>query len=140
MNNIETVQSFLNAYSAHDIDRMLKLCSATSTFRYVPEGEKGKGSMQDAAELWQLFTTAFPDFSVEIQQLIKAEDNKVIAETIQGGTQAKDVGEIKNKGHRTWCPHLYIFDLDEQNQIDHITCFWDYNTIYRQLGHTETHD
>ena len=140
MNKLETVRAFLDAYTAHNIEAMLKLCSSTGTFRYVPKGERGKGSMEDAAELWQLFTTAFPDFSVEIKQLIKAEDNKVIAETLQGGTQAKDVGEIKNKGRRTWYPHLYIFNFDRENQISQITCFWDYNTVYQQLGHTETHD
>lgn len=140
MNQLEIVQSFLDAYTAHDIEAMLKLCASTGTFRYVPEGEQGKGSVQDAAELWRLFTQSFPDFRVDIQQLIKAEDNKIVAETLQGGTQASDVGEVKNKNRRTWCPHLYIFEFDSQDQISHITCFWDYNTIYQQLGHTEIHD
>lgn len=140
MNQLETVKAFFNAYSAHNIDAMLELCSSEGTFRYVPEGEQRKGSMEDAAKLWRLFTQSFPDFSVDIQQLIKAEENNVVAETIQGGTQASDVGEVKNKGRRTWCPHLYIFKFDEQNKISHITCFWDYNTIYQQLGHTEVHD
>lgn len=39
MNQVETVQSFLDAYTAHDIDAMSELCSPTGTFRCVPESE-----------------------------------------------------------------------------------------------------
>lgn len=139
MNLKDRVRAFLDAYTEHDIGAMLEYCSQEGTFHYVPEGEQGTGSLQDAAKLWRLFTIALPDFKVDIQRLISAEDSIVIVETMQGGTQAQDIAQIANKDRLTWCPHLYIFEFNEQKQISHITCYWDYDTIYRQLGHTETH-
>lgn len=72
MNNVETVQTFFDRYAAHDVAAMLKLCSPEATFRYVPLGDSGKGSVhQQAAQLWQLYIDAFPNFKTKVKHLIE---------------------------------------------------------------------
>ena len=99
MNHIETVQAFFDAYTKHNVQAMLALCSPTAKFRYVPLGDSGIGSVHEtAAGLWQLYMNTFPDFSTQVISLIEGKDRSVVCETLNSGTQAKDVGNIKNKG------------------------------------------
>jgi hypothetical protein len=37
-------------------------------------------------------------------------------------------------------PHLFLFTFNLEGAIEKIIAFWDNDTIYAQLGHTETHD
>lgn len=62
----------------------------------------------------------------------------VVCEVVNSGTQAQAVGNVKSKGRPFAAPHLYILDF-EQDQIKNITCYWDNDMIYAQLGHTEPH-
>lgn len=140
MNPIETVQAFFAAYTAHDVQAMLALCSANATFRYVPLGDSGLGSVHEkAAGLWQLYMNAFPDFSTQVISLSEGKDGTIVCETLMSGTQAKDVGNIKNKARKMSAPHLFLFSFNS-DLIENITAFWDNDTIYAQLGHTQTHD
>lgn len=141
MNHAETVQTFFDAYTAHDVQAMLALCSPTATFRYVPLGDSGIGSVHETAtRLWQLYMDAFPDFSTQVMSLIEGKYGTIVCETLNSGTQAKDVGNINNKGRKLSTPHLFVFTFNPEGLIEKITAFWDNDTIYAQLGHTETHD
>ncbi len=141
MNNTEKVQGFFDAYTAHDTDEMLALCSQAATFRYVPLGNNGLGSVhKDALGVWKLYIDAFPDFSVKLVSVLQAQNETIVCETLQGGTQTKDVGNIKNKGRKQYTPHLFLFQFNKEGLIEKITAFWDNDTIYAQLGHTEQHD
>ncbi len=140
MNHAEIVQTFFKAYTAHDVQAMLALCSPTATFRYVPLGDSGIGSVHEAASVWQLYIEALPDFTAKVVSMIEGKDGTIVCETLNSGTQAKDVGNIKNKGRKHSTPHLYIFMFNPEGSIEKITAFWDNDTIYAQLGHTEKHD
>lgn len=141
MKNSEKVQAFFDAYTAHNVNEMLSLCSQNSTFRYVPLGEQGVGSIHEmAAGMWQLYMDAFPDFSTKVISMMEAQAGTIVCETLNGGTQAKDVGGIKNKGRKQYTPHLFIFEFNQDGLIEKIAAFWDNDTIYAQLGHTEKHD
>lgn len=141
MNHAETVQSFFDTYTAHDVQAMLALCSPTATFRYVPLGDSGIGSVHEkAAGLWQLYTNTFPDFSTKVINMMEGKDETIVCETLMSGTQAQDIGNIKNKSRKLSAPHLFLFTFDPEGLIEKITAFWDNDTIYTQLGHTETHD
>ena len=83
---------------------------------------------------------AFPDFSTKVVSMMEAQNGAIVCETLNGGTQAKDVGNIKNKGRKQFTPHLFIFEFNSQGAIEKITAFWDNDTIYAQLGHTEVHE
>jgi steroid delta-isomerase-like uncharacterized protein len=141
MNSVETVQAFFAAYNAHDVAAMLKFCSPTSTFRYVPLGENGVGSIHNvAATIWQMYIDAIPDFTVKIVNVIEGVDGTIACETLNSGTPIKDIGNIKNKGRSLSTPHLFIFTFNSDGLIENITAFWDNDTIYAQLGHTEQHE
>ncbi|MCC5668188.1 nuclear transport factor 2 family protein [Nostoc sp. CHAB 5784] len=137
----QTVQAFFDAYTAHDIPAMLALCSPTATFRYVPLADTGTGSIHKAAaRLWQLYVDSFPDFKTQVINLIEGKDSTVVCETLNSGTQAQDIGNIQNKGGTLSVPHLFIFEFNTQDLIEKIIAFWDNDTIYAQLEHTETHN
>jgi ketosteroid isomerase-like protein len=139
MNHAQIVQAFFDAYTAHDVQAMLALCSPTATFRYVPFGERGIGSVYEtAARLWQLYMDVFLDFSTKVMSMMEGKDGTIVCETLNSGTQARDVGNIKNKGRKMSAPHLYLFTFESKDSIEKITAFWDNDSIYAQLGHTET--
>ncbi len=139
-NRAQVVRQFFKAYSHHDVEGMLSLFAPDATYEYVPYGDAGKGKVhQTAAGIWGGFMEALPDFKSEPQSIMTTTDGKVIAETIQGGTQQKDVAGITSKGKRTWVPHVFIFSFTPTGQIQALKAYWDNNTIFAQLGHTEPH-
>ncbi len=141
MQKSEIAQAFLEAYSQHQVEKMLSLFSSEATFEYVPYGEQGKGKIHEAAAgMWQGFIEAFPDFKIEIKSLMETTEGKVVAETVNGGTQAQDIFGIESKGLSQYTPHVFIFSFDEAGKIQHLKAYWDNNTIYAQLKHTEVHE
>jgi steroid delta-isomerase-like uncharacterized protein len=134
----ERARRFFAAYAAHDVAGMLALFASGATFRYVPEGERGEGPITAAADIWRAFLAVMPDFAVEVVSL-REGDGFAVVETRQGGTLSQDFGPIAAKGRSTRAPHCFIFDFDEAGLIARLTAYWDYNTIYRELGHTEEH-
>lgn len=140
MNHTETIQAFFDRYTAHDVTAMLALCSSTAAFRYVPLGESGTGSVRELARIWQLYMDVFPDFKTQVISMIEGKDGTIVCETLNTGIQAKDIGNIHNKGGKLSAPHLFIFEFNLEGLIHKITAFWDSDTIYAQLRHTEVHN
>jgi len=138
VSNIDIAQAFFEAYTNHDIATMLSLCTLNATLYYVPFGENSRGTVKDVGvSTWQLYLDTFPDFKSEVKRIIHCDDT-VVCEVVNSGTQAKAIGNIQNQGRSFVAPHLYILDFDH-NQIKTITCYWDNDMIYAQLGHTEAH-
>lgn len=135
---VAMTQALFTAYSDHDIDQMISLCAPDMTLNYVPEGDNGKGDRETARGFWSTFTSLIPDFRVDVYRIMVGE-RFTVAETIQGGTPAQDIGPIKAKGGTTMAPHCYVIQFSNDGLISEITCYWDYNRIYAQLGHTEHH-
>jgi steroid delta-isomerase-like uncharacterized protein len=140
MTKLETVQAFFDAYNQHQTDAMLACFSSDAMFEYVPYGEQGKGKIyESAAGIWGMFTDAFPDFTVQVGTVTETADGRVVAETVNGGTQAKDVMGIQNKGLSQHVPHVFFFKFGADNLITNLKAYWDNNSIYTQLKHTEVH-
>ncbi|GAB4395626.1 MAG: hypothetical protein OHK0053_05090 [Microscillaceae bacterium] len=141
MTNKEKIaRKFLELYSAHQPNEMHLLFSSGATFEYVPYGEQGKGPVAEGAyPMWKLFLEAFSDFNIEILSVAETSDGRVIAETINGGTQSKEIFGIANKGKSQYTPHIFLFSFNENEEITFLKAYWDNNTIYAQLGHTENH-
>lgn len=141
MTRKEIALAFFNAYTKHDTKEMLSHFATDATFQYVPYGEQGKGNIHEsAAGIWGMFIDAFPDFKVDVKAVYETTDGIVIAETVQGGAQKKDVMGIANKGRAQYTPHVFFFGFDTSGKIKTLKAYWDNNTIYYQLGHTETHN
>jgi len=137
----ETIaKSFLDHYSRHQPDEMLKLFAGNAQFEYVPYGEQGKGPITEAAyPMWKQFIEAFPDFNIEIKSISETAEGRVVAETVNGGTQAQEIFGIPNQGKSQYTPHVFFFTFNEEDKITHLKAYWDNNTIYAQLGYTEEH-
>jgi steroid delta-isomerase-like uncharacterized protein len=136
--NDQHARAFFAAYNAHDVKAMLALFAPTATFRYVPEGAGGEGPIAAAADIWRAFLAVMPDFAVEVVR-VREGANFAVVETRQGGTLTRNFGPIEAKGRATRAPHCFILDFDDAGLIAQLTAYWDYNTIYRELGHTEEH-
>ncbi|HEX2607255.1 MAG TPA: hypothetical protein VHK91_07745, partial [Flavisolibacter sp.] len=64
-----------------------------------------------------------------------AEDEQTVrCQVMIRGTQAKDFAGILNKGKHFDSDHIFIFRLNEDNKICHISVEWNHEDFKRQLG------
>lgn len=141
----EVVTDFFDAYRAHDVERMVDLCTDTAHFRYVPFENwarqrvvRGGGYVHSIGKvLWTALIDAFPDLSNTLHFATADGDGNVAAEVSIEGTQGKDFGVLRNAGGHYDLPHVFLFHVDGQSRIDDIVAYWDSADWYRQLGHLE---
>lgn len=143
--SVQAVRDLFDAYREHDVDRMVQLCTPGADFRYVPFEVWLRQRVVRADEkvrtvgkpLWTALIDAFPDLGNEIVSITADGKGNVAAEVIIGGTQAKDFGAIRSSGQRYDLPHVFIFRVDDDGQIDRIVAYWDTADWYQQLGKVE---
>ncbi len=134
--NIEVAHAFFNAYNAHDVNKMLSMCSEDGELCYVPMGEKGRGKLREVGKaIWSSLIDAFPDLAV-VTHFAFGDDENVAAEIEIGGTQQKDFMQIKNQGRRYDLPHAFLLKVNEHGMLTRITSYWDNASFYSQLGKT----
>lgn len=111
---MSAAQAFFAAYNAHDIDRMLALCSNIAQIRYVPMGPVGTGSVHTTGrKIWSGLITALPDLTVTVKSAF-ADDRHVGAEvTIADPKRGYDL------------PHAFFITVDEANRISEVAAYWD---------------
>ena len=142
---VATVEAFFEAYRRHDTLSMVDLCTDNADFSYVPfeiwtkqRVIRGDGKVATLARpMWEGLINSFPDLSNEVHSITASEDGKVAAVVSIGGHQEKAWGPIAPKGMKYWEPHAFIFDVNDDGQIESLTAYWDSASIYRQLGHME---
>ena len=137
-----TVRAFLDAYRAHDVERMVDLCAEGAGFRYVPfevwtrqrvlHGEGKVGTVGKA--IWTTLIDAFPDLTNAVTSLRADADGNVAAEITIGGTQARPFGIIACAGGHYELPHLFLFHVTSGGLIDDIVAYWDNVHWKSQLG------
>ena len=96
------VRAFFDAYRAHDVERMVDLCTDNAGFRYVPFevwGRQrvlyGEGKVRTVGKvIWTTLLDAFPDLASVVTSLRADGEGNVAAEVGIGGTQAKDFGNV----------------------------------------------
>lgn len=71
---------------------------------------------------------------------METTDGSVVVECVPGGAQAKYIMGMENKGRSKYTPHLFVLDFDESGQISHVKAYWDKDTVFAQLGHTEAYE
>ncbi|NND06062.1 MAG: nuclear transport factor 2 family protein [Saprospiraceae bacterium] len=125
---------FLKAYQDHSVESMVALCHKNSTVSFTPLGEDGKGTIQDLGKtMWTYLMDSFPDIDNTVHS-VSHEEGKIIAKVSIRGTQAKDFAGISNKGHSFDSEHIFVFTMDDSNEINHININWDHTDFQRQLG------
>jgi ketosteroid isomerase-like protein len=111
---MSAAQSFFSAYSAHDIDRMLALCSNIAQIRYVPLGPLGTGSAHTTGrKIWSGVISALPDMTVMVKSAF-ADDRHAGAEVVIADTK---------RGYEL--PHAFFITVDESYRITEVAAYWD---------------
>ena len=136
------VRAFFAAYQAHDVERMVDLCTDNAGFRYVPfevwsrqRVLYGEGKVRTVGKvIWTTLLDAFPDLANVVTSLRGDEAGNVAAEVRIGGTQAKDFGNVAASGGRYQLPHLFLFSVTGDGLIDHVVAYWDNAGWKKQLG------
>ncbi|HLH68682.1 MAG TPA: nuclear transport factor 2 family protein [Candidatus Dormibacteraeota bacterium] len=142
---VEAVTAFFDAYRAHDVERMVELCSENADFHYVPfevwtrqRVIRGDGKVRTIGKaFWTTLIDSFPDLTNRVTSITADDRGNVAVEVVISGTQAKTFGAISNQGRRYDLPHLFRFRVSPEGQIEEITAYWDSADWYRQLGHLE---
>lgn len=145
MSATSTVRHFFDAYRAHDVERMVELCTDNADFRYVPfevwgrlRVVRGEGKVRTIGKvLWTTLLDAFPDLTNQVVSMTADEAGNVAVEVVISGTQVKDFGTIGNQGRAYDLPHAFLFHVESDDRIDRIVAYWDGADWYRQLGQLE---
>jgi steroid delta-isomerase-like uncharacterized protein len=136
------VRAFFAAYRAHDVERMVDLCTDNAGFRYVPFevwGRQrvlyGEGKVRTVGKvIWTTLLDAFPDLASVVTSLRADGEGNVAAEVGISGTQARDFGNVASAGGHYELPHLFLFTVTGDGLIDHVVAYWDNAGWKRQLG------
>ena len=123
-------EEFFAAYDAHDVDGMLALCADGAQGRYLPYGKKSVMPIRGGLEqIWRGFPQAVPDFRVEVDEMIQAEENTIVVQALLGGTMPADVPGLVKKGEVGRIAHAYIIRFNTDGKISRLDCYWDNTAI-----------
>src|SRR3981081_4855635 len=95
----ETAIAFIDAYQAHDLERMVSLCTDDAGFHYVPyeiEGRqrvvRGNGKAHGIGKtFWASMIDAFPDLSCDVGSVISDAQGTAAMAVGAQGPQARAV-------------------------------------------------
>jgi steroid delta-isomerase-like uncharacterized protein len=132
----ETARQFMGYYTAGDVGAMAALCAPDAVLNYVAMGDRGVGNIHEiGVPLWRAFVDAFEGFSPEIVEVWEDSDrNTAFVSTINRGTQRKDIAGVTANNRELAAQHLFIVALANDGRIAKLSAYWDYLTMYRQLG------
>lgn len=126
--------AFFTAYDDLDTARMIGLAAPDATVHFMPLGDDGKGSFWEFGKtVWDLLIDCFPDLSNTVDKLTTSDD-AITANVTIGGTQVKDFMGIISKGCRFDSDHIFVFQFNEADQIQHLTINWNHASLVNQLG------
>lgn len=142
---VEVITAFFEAYRAHNLERMVELCSDNADFHYIPfevwtrqRVIHGDGKVRTIGKaLWAALIDAFPDLTNEVTTITADDEGNVAAEAVLSGTQAKPYGTIANQGLHYDLPHVFLFRIGKDGLIEEVSGYWDNADFYRQLGRLE---
>lgn len=142
---LEAVTAFFDAYQAHDVERMVELCTDNADFHYLPfelwgrqRVIRGDGKVRTIGKvIWTKLIDSFPDLSNRITETISDRQGNVAVEVIISGTQARPFGMIGSQGLHFDLPHVFVFRVGQAGLIEEVTAYWDMADLQRQLGWLE---
>src|ERR1700676_4581742 len=142
---VEVITAFFEAYQAHDLERMVELCSDNADFHYIPFEVWGKqrvirgdGKVRTVGKaLWATLIDAFPDLTNKVTSITADDEGNVAAEVRISGTHATPYGTIANQRLHYDLPHVFLFRVGRDGLVEEISGYWDTADFYRQLGRLE---
>jgi steroid delta-isomerase-like uncharacterized protein len=119
------------AWTVHDIETVLKLCTDDCVYEDVPMGvvNRGKAELRRFAGA---VLTAFPDFKMELTSGFTT-GNWAGAEWTMSGTHQGDLPGMPATGKRFLLRGSSICELHE-GKIKRNSDYWDMVTFLRQIG------
>ena len=141
MSATATVESFFDAYRAHDVERMVDLCDLNADFSYVPfeawgrqRVVRGDGKVCTIGKtFWTTLIDCFPDLTNEVTWTTEDDGGNVAVEVVIGGTQAKDFKTIPGKGQSIALSGVAVYEMDgDLVREDH--SYWDNATLLAAAG------
>ena len=114
----DAAQAFFKAYDAHDIDRMLSLCTPAAQLRHVPMGPFETGNIHTVGRkaLSDMFS-ALRDLRVVVKSAVTDQYHfaaeVVIADRVRGFE----------------LPQAYFLTVDDSYRITDVTVYWDNVTL-----------
>jgi len=126
---------FMFAYQQKNLEKMLSFCDPEGTVEFVPLGQAGKGKIGELGRtVWGGLLTCFPDIDNTLDAAVAEDESTVRCQVVIRGTQVADFAGIKNQGKHFDSDHIFIFHLDADNKINHISIEWNHEDFKRQLG------
>ena len=126
---------FMFAYQQKNVEKMLSFCNPVGIVEFLPLGEGGKGKIGELGKgIWTSLIDCFPDIDNTLDAAIAEDERTVRCQVVIRGTQQKDFADIKSQGKHFDSDHIFVFHLDENNKIDHISIQWDHADFKKQLG------
>ena len=126
---------FMFSYQQKNLDKMLSLCNLDGIVEFVPLGKDGVGKIGELGKaIWGGLMECFPDIDNTLDSAVAENENTVRCQVVIRGTQEKDFADIKSEGKHFDSDHIFIFRVNENNQIQHIHITWDHNDFKKQLG------
>ena len=128
---VALVRSYAEAKSRADIDAALALCRDDVVFETIPFQAVARG-VADARRQFVVFFRAFPDYDVEVDDVV-AKDEKVV---VTGTIRATMLGALVDVGptdRRYELPFMGLWWVDD-GAILRERLFFDLNQMCEQLG------
>jgi hypothetical protein len=130
-----TCVEFMFSYQQRNIEKMMSFCAPNGTVEFVPLGTAGQGKLHELGKnIWSALVDSFPDLDNTLDAAVAEDDHTVRCQVVIRGTQKKDFANIQSKGKHFDSDHIFIFRLNDKNQIDHIRIEWDHADFQKQLG------
>ena len=125
---------FMKAYQDQDVDKMLSNCTDTCQVEFIPLGDEGKGPAKEVGRtIWSSLIDCFPTIDNTVHSSIE-DSGAVKCEVTIWGKQKKDFAGIISKNKSFEEDHIFIFRVDQNNLIEHISVDWDHASFVRQLS------
>ena len=126
-------KKFFAAYDAHDVEGMLALCADDAQGRYAPYGRNSLMPIRGGLDgIWRAFPQAVPNFQVEVVEMMLAEGNTVVIQTVMSGPIPADVPGIAKKAQVVFIPHAYFLRFGAEGKISRLDAYWD-NTVLNSI-------
>lgn len=127
---LEIAQQYLDAWNAHDADKILECFAADGTYEDPSTGKiSGKTILYYAKSMWK----RFPDLSFEKVSVEMDGENRVVAEWIMRGTNTGEYPGTPPTGRSISLPGVDVMQMDE-NGIKALKGYFDSQTISKQLS------
>jgi ketosteroid isomerase-like protein len=119
-------QQFFAAYDAGDVEGMTLMCTDDARGRYVPYGRESVAPIRGGIDaIWRAFPQVVKGYRVQVLELLLAEGNAVVAQTLMSGPIPPDPLGISKRGEPVAIPHVFILRYTTDGEILRPDAYWD---------------